>query len=153
MRSFLFLCLTLAATPASAQASQVPAQALTPAQCNQLGEFAPSSAEPPNLQGVWDFTMDTQPRLSRGFLVLGPVDGAWAGSLTPYATNSLAIRTLVVQAAAVRMVVASREGDVVFTGRLKGDGTMMCGTVAYHGGRVFPMIVHQRPRHRVYPSR
>lgn len=153
MRFKLCLWLTLAACPTLAEPRVLDATPLTVNQCDQLGEFAAGAAPPPNLQGVWDFTMDTQPRLSRGFLVLGPVDGAWAGSLTPYATNSLAIRTLVLQAQAVRMVVASREGDVVFTGRLVGDGTIMCGTVAYHGGRVFPMIVRQRPPHRVYPPR
>jgi len=152
MRFISCLPLMLAATPAWAEATPPLTTPLTVSQCDQMSEFGPASAAP-NLQGIWDFTMDTQPRLSRGFLVLGPVDGAWAGSLTPYATNSLAIRTLVLQASAVRMVVASREGDVVFTGRLMGDGTVMCGAVAYHGGRVFPMIVRQRPPHRVYPPR
>jgi hypothetical protein len=102
-------------------------------------------AAAPDLQGVWDFVMDTGSQLSRGTMALGPIDGAWAGSLTPYATNSLAIRGLTLDGTAVRMVVASREGDVVFTAQLVEGGTMMCGTVAYHGGRVYPMIARQRP--------
>lgn len=151
MRATLFLLLALAATPAFAQAGPLPPTPLTVGQCDQLADFAPAAATSPNLQGVWDFTMDTGPQLSRGYLALGPLDGDWAGSLTPYATNSLAIRRLVQQGSTIRMVVASREGDVVFTGRLAGGGTIMCGTVAYHGGHVFPMIARQR-QGRVYPA-
>ena len=147
------LPLALVATQAVAQAAPLPATPLTAAECNQLAEFAPSAAAAPNLQGVWDFAMDVSPRVSRGFMALGPLDGAWGGSLTPYATNSLAIRRLDQQGSAVRMVVASREGDVVFTGKLADDGSVMCGTVAYHGGRVFPMIARQRPSARTYPAR
>jgi hypothetical protein len=153
MRSTLCLVLALAAGPAFAQAGPLPATPLAVAQCDQLADLAPDAAKPPNLQGVWDFSMDTGPQLSRGYMTLGPLDGDWAGSLTPYATNSLAIRRLVQQGSAIRMVVASREGDVVFTGRLAGAGTMMCGTVAYHGGRVYPMIARQRPSPRTYPPR
>lgn len=151
MRSILCLWLAFAATPAFAQAGPLSATPLTMAQCDQLADFAPDAATPPNLQGVWDFTMDTGPQLSRGYMALGPLDGDWAGSLTPYATNSLAIRRLVQQGRAIRMVVASREGDVVFTGRLAVGGKTMCGTVAYHGGRVYPMIARQR-QGRVYPA-
>ena len=127
-----------ALTSAPAMAQQTPA-----APCARFNATPATTA--PDLQGIWDFVMDTGPQLSRGIMVLGPIDGAWAGSLTPYATNSLAIRKLTVEGAAVKMAVASREGDVVFTARLVEGGAMMCGTVAYHGGQIFPMIAQHRP--------
>jgi hypothetical protein len=43
------------------------------------------------------------------------------------------------------MVVASREGDVRFDGRLSAKGDFMCGTVTYHGGETFPMVAQKRP--------
>ena len=132
------LALLAALTSAPAMAQEAPA-----APCARFAASTPAAG--PDLQGVWDFVMDTGPQLSRGTMALGPIDGAWAGSLTPYATNSLAIRRLTIDGAAVKMVVASREGDVVFTARLFEGGAMMCGTVAYHGGSVFPMIARQRP--------
>jgi hypothetical protein len=138
----------LMAAPALGQPSGT---ALDPGLCERLP--ASIMATPPNLQGVWDFTMETGERDSRGFMALGPVDDAWAGSLTPYATNSLAIRKLSLDGAGVKMVVASREGDVVFTGRLAGEANMMCGTVNYHGGRVIPMIARLRPGRAYSPGR
>jgi hypothetical protein len=140
MRSLVLLA-ALVSAPATAQ--NAPA-----APCARYTVSTPATA--PDLQGVWDFVMDTGPQLSRGTMALGPIDGAWAGSLTPYATNSLAIRKLTLDGAAVKMVVASREGDVVFTAGLFEGGAMMCGTVAYHGGRIYPMIARQRPA-LVYP--
>ena len=43
------------------------------------------------------------------------------------------------------MVVASREGDVLFDGLLSAKGDLMCGTVTYHGGETFPMVAQKRP--------
>jgi hypothetical protein len=140
MRSLVLLA-ALTSAPAVAQEAPAPP-------CARFSASMPTAA--PDLQGIWDFVMDTGPQLSRGTMALGPIDGAWAGSLTPYATSSLAIRKLTLDGAAVKMVVASREGDVVFTARLVDGGAMMCGAVAYHGGRVFPMIARQRPN-LVYP--
>src|SRR5688500_11210487 len=76
----------------------------------------------PDLQGLWDFTMRVGERTSPGFFALGPVEGGWAGSLTLYLTHTLAIRVLTVDGDSVRMVVASREGDVRFMGWLYDDG-------------------------------
>ena len=45
----------------------------------------------------------------------------------------------------IHMVVASREGDVLFDGKLSAKGDYMCGTVTYHEGEKFPMIAHRRP--------
>ena len=100
----------------------------------------------PDLQGLWDFTMRVGERTSPGFFALGPVEGGWAGSLTLYLTNTLAIRALTVDGDSVRMVVASREGDVIFRGRLTDDGRAMEGIVDYHDGARLPMAVTRRAR-------
>ena len=99
-----------------------------------------------DLQGLWDFTMHVGARTSTGFAALGPLGSEWAGSLTPYATNTLAIRALTVHGDSVRMAVASREGDVVFHGRLVDGGQAMEGIVDYHGGARYPMTFTRRPR-------
>jgi hypothetical protein len=97
-----------------------------------------------DLQGLWDFTMRAGDRTSPGFLALGPVERGWAGSITMYLTNTLAIRTLTVTGDSVRMVVASREGEVQFRGRLSSDGRTMDGIVDYHGGARLPMTATRR---------
>ncbi len=98
----------------------------------------------PDLQGLWDFAMRVGDRPSTGFFALGPVERGWAGSLTPYLTNTLAIRLLTVDGDSVRMVVASREGDVRFHGRLTDNGRTMEGIVDYHGGVRVPMTATRR---------
>lgn len=103
-------------------------------------------ATTPDLQGLWDFTMRVGERTSTGFFGLGPVEGGWAGSITPDSTNTLAIRVLTVQGDSVRMVVASREGDVLFHGRLTNDARTMEGIVDYHGGARLPMTATRRAR-------
>lgn len=113
------------------------------------GGAAPASATAGaavDLQGLWDFTMRVGARTSTGFAAIGPLESAWAGSLTIYATNTLAIRALAVDGDSVRMVVASREGDVVFHGRLTDGGQAMEGIVDYHGGARYPMTLTRRPR-------
>ena len=99
-----------------------------------------------DLQGLWDFTMRVGARTSTGFAALGPLGSGWAGSLTLYSTNTLAIRALTVHGDSVRMAVASREGDVVFHGRLADGGQAMEGIVDYHGGARYPMTLTRRPR-------
>jgi hypothetical protein len=103
---------------------------------------APASG--PDLQGLWDFTMRVGDRTSPGFFALGPVERGWGGSITMYLTNTLAIRTLTVHGDSVRMVVASREGDVVFRARLSADARRMDGIVDYHGGARLPMTATRR---------
>ncbi len=83
-------------------------------------------------------------RSSPGFFAIGPVDQGWAGSLTLYLTNTLAIRVLTVEGDSVRMVVASREGDVKFLARLTDNGRAMTGIVEYHGGARLPMTATRR---------
>ena len=98
----------------------------------------------PDLQGLWDFTMRVGERTSPGFFALGPVERGWAGSITMYLTNTLAIRAFTVDGDSIRMVVASREGDVRFLARLTDDGRTMDGIVEYHGGARLPMTATRR---------
>lgn len=100
----------------------------------------------PDLQGLWDFTMRVGDRTSPGFLALGPVEDGWAGSITMYLTNTLAIRRFAVDGDSVRMVVASREGDVTFRARLSADADTLHGIVEYHGGARLPMVALRRPQ-------
>ena len=100
----------------------------------------------PDLQGLWDFTMRVGERTSPGFFALGPVERGWAGSITMYLTNTLAIRAFTVDGDSVRMVVASREGDVRFVARLTDDARTMEGIVDYHGGARLPMTATRRAR-------
>lgn len=106
---------------------------------------ADAGAQGYELQGLWDFSMRAGERVSPGFFALGPVEGGWAGSITMYLTNTLAIRSLTVVGDSVRMVVASREGDVRFLARLTDGGRTMQGIVEYHGGARLPMIATRRP--------
>jgi len=97
-----------------------------------------------DLQGIWDFTMRVGERTSPGFLALGPVEDGWAGSITMYLTNTLAIRRFTVEGDSLAMVVASREGDVIFRARLSAEGREMHGIVEYHGGARLPMVAMRR---------
>ena len=100
----------------------------------------------PDLQGLWDFTMRVGERTSPGFIALGPVEGGWAGSITMYLTNTLAVRRFTVDGDSLRMVVASLEGDVTFRARLSADADTLQGIVEYHGGARLPMLALRRPQ-------
>jgi hypothetical protein len=130
----------LASSTAGAQSTR-PAVGTPP---GSVPAIAPSLPSGPDLQGLWDFTMRMGERTSPGFLALGPVERGWAGSITMYLTNTLAIRAFTVDGDSVRMVVASREGDVLFRARLTADGRTMEGIVDYHGGARVPMIATRR---------
>lgn len=139
------LTATLLASPtASAQSTGSTAAPSVPA------ASATTLGGDPDLQGLWDFTMQVGERSSTGFFALGPVEGGWAGSITPDSTNTLAIRKLTVDGGSVLMVVVSREGDVRFHGRLTDNGRAMEGIVDYHGGARYPMTATRRAR-RVVP--
>jgi hypothetical protein len=99
----------------------------------------------PDLAGLWDFRIDMGTSVATGTMALGHMDDGYAGALTPDATNTVAIRKLLVHGDSVHMRVASREGDVLFDGRLQGAGNALCGIVTYHGGKLFPMTATQRP--------
>ncbi len=127
----------LIAAPLSAQATRgaAAAPATAPATVAQ---------GPVDLQGIWDFMMRVGERASPGFLALGPVEDGWAGSITMYLTNTLAIRRFTVEGDSLAMVVASREGDVTFRARLSDDARTMRGIVEYHGGARLPMVAMRR---------
>jgi hypothetical protein len=132
----------IGSSAARASAQSAPAAVATPA--SRPAATAPALGGSPDLQGLWDFTMRVGERTSPGFFALGPVEGGWAGSLTLYLTNTLAIRSLTVRGDSVRMVVASREGDVRFLARLGDDARTMQGIVEYHGGARLPMTATRR---------
>lgn len=136
----VFTATTLDAQPTRTTSPSPPA---TPAQT-----AAPASTMRPDLQGLWDFTMRIGERTSPGFFALGPVDQGWAGSITMYLTNTLAIRVFTVDGDSLRMVVASREGDVRFLARLSDDGRTLEGIVEYHGGARLPMTATRRAQPR-----
>lgn len=121
------------------------AQPATPslAAC-ESAPFVPAG-EAPNLQGQWDFLMQVGATPSPGLMALGPMDGAYAGSLTPYRTNTVVVRRLTLEGGAVNMSVATREGEVRFEGHLIGSGDTMCGTGLYHGGLRYRMVAVRRP--------
>lgn len=114
------------------------------AQSTQTAAARATADSAPDLQGVWDFTMRMGERTSPGFFALGPTEKGWAGSITMYLTNTLAIRELAVKGDSVRMTVASREGDVRYLARLTNGGRSMEGIVEYHGGVLVPMTAVRR---------
>jgi hypothetical protein len=110
----------------------------------EAAPFVPAGVAP-DLQGQWDFLIQVGATPSPGLMALGPMDGAYAGSLTPHRTNTLAIRRLILDRGAVHMSVASREGEVRFEGHLTGGPGTICGQVFYHGGQVLRMVAVRRP--------
>jgi hypothetical protein len=73
------------------------------------------------------------------------VGAAYGGSLAPARTAPVVLRKINLSGNNIHMVVAAREGDVLFDGRLSAKGDFMCGTVSYHGGETFPMVAQKRP--------
>lgn len=121
------------------------AQPVTPslAACD-AAPYVPEGGAP-DLQGQWDFLMLVGAAPSPGLMALGPMDGGYAGSLTPYRTNTVVVRRLTLDGGAVNMSVATREGEVRFEGHLTGTGDTMCGTGLYHGGLRYRMVAVRRP--------
>ena len=106
---------------------------------------AASGGEAPNLHGHWDFLMVPRGTPSFGLMSIGFVGADYGGSLAPARTAPVVVRRITLTGNTIHMVVASREGDVVFDGRLSAKGDLMCGTVTYHGGETFPMVAQKRP--------
>lgn len=147
MKCWMTLVLAAAiAAPAAANAEPVTS---IPVNCG--AGAAPTSGEAPNLHGNWDFLFDAGGTPNFGLLSIGFIDGAYSGSLTPVATAPVVVRTITANGNSIHMAVASREGDVLFDGRLSVTGDRMCGTVTYHDGRTFPMVAQKRPS--TYQSR
>ena len=82
---------------------------------------------------------------SFGLMSIGFVGADYGGSLAPVRTAPVVLRKISLAGNSIRMVVASREGDVLFDGKLSAKGDLMCGTVTYHGGETFPMVAQKRP--------
>jgi hypothetical protein len=140
-----YLLAALILSAAIALPAPMQAQAVTPSlKACEAAPYIPTG-EAPDLQGQWDFLMQVGAAASPGLMALGPMDGAYAGSLTPYRTNTVAVRRLTLDRGAVKMSVASREGEVRFEGHLTGGPDTMCGKVFYHGGQVLPMVAVRRP--------
>lgn len=145
MRPIRLVCLLAAlATPAPLLAQET--TVLTTACAAPPTAAGPAAAPEPDLHGSWDFHMDVAGSPSFGVLSVGWIDGRYGGTLSPVSTAPVVIRSLTVTGRTIRMVVASREGDVRFDGVLSGRGDRMCGIVAYHGGQFLPMVAQKRAR-------
>jgi hypothetical protein len=140
----MFVAMLAAALLVSETANAQPTRSTAATPTVPAAANSTTPAGGPDLQGLWDFTMRVGERTSQGFFALGPVERGWAGSLTLYLTNTLAIRVFTVEGDSVRMVVASREGDVRYLARLIDNGRAMDGIVEYHGGARYPMTATRR---------
>lgn len=136
---------TLAVVAAFASSAAVDAKPATSIAVNCGTGAATADGNVPNLHGNWDFLMDVEGTPSFGLLSIGLVDGGYGGSLTPVRTAPVVLRKITLAGNNIQMFVASREGDVLFDGRLSSKGDRMCGTVTYHGGATFPMVAQKRP--------
>lgn len=136
---------TLALLAALAAPAAVAAQTSAPVSLACDAGPAAEAGEAPNLHGHWDFLMVPRGMASFGLMTIGFVGADYGGSLAPTRTAPVVVRTIRLTGHDIHMVVASREGDVLFDGKLSGKGDFMCGTVTYHGGETFPMIAHKRP--------
>lgn len=137
------MTLALAAAFAAPAAVAAPPATSLAVSCD-AGASRPGG-EAPNLHGHWDFLMVPRGTPSFGLMSIGFVGADYGGSLSPVRTAPVVLRNITLSGNSVRMVVASREGDVLFDGRLSAKGDFMCGTVTYHGGETFPMVAQKRP--------
>ncbi len=146
MNRLMALALAASAAPAAlaAQPTQ-PAQFATSIAVTCDAGAAAVGGEAPNLHGHWDFLMVPRGMASFGLMSIGFVGADYGGSLAPTRTAPVVLRRVALTGNAIHMVVASREGDILFDGRLSAKGDFMCGTVAYHGGETFPMVAQKRP--------
>ena len=137
--------MTLAIIAAFAATAAVAAQPASSVTLNCDAGAAAAGSEAPNLHGHWDFLMVPRGIPSFGLMSIGFVGADYGGSLAPTRTAPVVLRKVTLAGNRVHMVVASREGDVLFDGRISPKGDLMCGTVTYHGGETFPMVAHKRP--------
>ena len=140
MKRLMTLALAAAFAPAA-----LAAQPVTSIPVNCGTGAAAAGGEAPNLHGNWDFLFDAGGTPNFGLLSIGFVGADYGGSLTPVGTAPVVVRKISLSGNGIRMAVASREGDVLFDGRLSAKGDRMCGIVTYHDGRTFPMLAQKRP--------
>jgi hypothetical protein len=137
--------MTVALAAAFAAPAAVAAQPAAPIAVTCDAGAAAAGAEVPNLHGHWDFLMAPRGTPSFGLMSIGFVGADYGGSLAPVRTAPVVLRRIKLTGNSIHMVVASREGDVLFDGTLSAKGDFMCGTVTYHGGETFPMVAQKRP--------
>lgn len=137
--------MALAMTAVLAAPATVAAQPAASISVNCNAGAATADGEAPNLHGHWDFLMVPRGTPSFGLMSIGFVGSDYGGTLAPARTAPVVLRRIVLTGHSIHMVVASREGDVLFDGRLSAKGDFMCGTVTYHGGETFPMVAQKRP--------
>ena len=137
--------MTLALVATIAVPAVVAAQPATLSALNCDAGAPAAGGEAPNLHGHWDFLMVPRGMPSFGLMSIGFVGADYGGSLAPVRTAPVVLRRITLTGNSIHMVVASREGDVLFDGRLSAKGDFMCGTVTYHGGETFPMVAQKRP--------
>lgn len=142
MRQRLFACalMLVTAVPGAGLAQDATVLKTT------CGPSAAAPAGEPDLTGLWDVYMDVGGTPSFGLLTVGRLHGHYAGTLTPVRTAPVVVRSLTVSGQTVRMVVGSREGDVIYNAALSGAADRMCGVVTYHGGLLHPMVAQRRRR-------
>ena len=128
------------AAPAAVAAQPAPSIAVT---CD--AGVGAADGEAPNLHGHWDFLMVPRGIPSFGLMSIGFVGADYGGSLAPARTAPVVLRSVTLNGDRIHMVVASREGDILFDGNISAKGDYMCGTVTYHEGEKFPMVAHKRP--------
>jgi hypothetical protein len=143
MKMKRLMTLALAASLAAPAAVAAPTAASIAVNCD--AGAAPAGGEAPNLHGHWDFLMVPRSTPSFGLMSIGFVGADYGGSLAPVRTAPVVVRRITLTGNIIHMVVASREADVLFNGRLSAKGDLMCGTVTYHGGETFPMVAQKRP--------
>lgn len=136
----IFALIAAAIAPSPVAAQPAPSLAVT---CD--AGAAAARGEAANLHGHWDFLMVPRGIPSFGTMSIGFVGADYGGSLSPARTAPVVLRKITTTGSSIQMVVASREGDVRFDGRLSAKGDYMCGIVTYHGGETFPMIAQKRP--------
>lgn len=146
MRHRLLACVLMLAAAAPAVALAQDEAAVLKTTCAPAA--APDGTADLDLSGLWDVYMDVGGVPSFGLLSVGRLDGAYGGTLTPYRTAPVVLRSLAVKDRNVRMIVGSLEGDVAYNAVLSGAGDRMCGIVAYHGGPLYPMVAQRRPKGR-----
>ena len=141
------ISLTILALSAALAAPAAAAQPATSIAVNCAGGTAAAApaGEGPILHGKWDFLMDVAGEPSFGLMSIGFSGDAYGGSVTPARTAPVVLRKVTLTGNSVRMEVASPDGDILFDGTLSPKGDRMCGTVTYHGGRIFPMLAQKRP--------
>jgi hypothetical protein len=105
-----------------------------------------ATIQTPGLQGTWTFKVPTAGGVTNGVIRLsGPGDRLGGSLTTDQGDEVLPIKAVDRRGRALRIVVGSPQGDVVFTGQLDVDAAGFDGVVVYHTGQSFPMCGRRQP--------